>query len=186
MKFKNILFWIAIFSAFVLAFYILDSKCQKPEIITIIDTVKIVKYSEKLKIDTIIKPEYHVINKYITITEIDTIYFFDTIKKTIYKYYAKNVYIDTIINNDTAFICITDTIQENLIKSRKSEISIYNKTIIEKPKLQIMTGLFYLNNLELQSIGINAGITKNKNIFSLGIGTNKTYLFNYNRIIFEK
>ena len=156
--------------------------CNKTEYITEIDTIEIVKYKDSFRIDTIVIPEYQIINKYITITDTDTIYLFDTIKETIFKYHAKNVYIDTIFNSDSVFLVVSDTINKNLIKHRKTQIWLYNKTKFEVEKNRLFIGS-QITLKENPVINLNLSFQKKKNVYSIGYDTDKNLMFGYKYMI---
>ena len=185
--FKNVIYLLLIFTLIYLVIFLSNLKCN-PETVEIIKTDTIIKviYRDFVEYDTIIKNKY--ITKYDTVfVKGDTIF----VEYIIGDYLASVFYSDTVQNDSSAKIIINDTIQRNRLKNRLTEIEVYNytKTIHDKDVLNLSVGSFlfytptYENNI---SIGLCADLALKKNVFGIGYGTDKTYLFNYKRLIFEK
>ena len=172
---------IAIILTIIIFIFINDKYHQENKIIKI-DTITKIKYKEKLKIDTSFIPKWNIIKEKIYIS--DTVFRTDTIIKYITNYLTKNVYKDTILNDTSGLIVLTDTIYKNLIKSRKSDISLYNKTVIKQSKNNaLFIGVGSMLNQEL-NINLNAHFKHNKHMFGVGYGTNKTIYLHYNYMIY--
>jgi hypothetical protein len=153
--------------------------CNKPntEIITKTDTITKTIYKDSIKYDTIIYSNVKLINDTIYVN--DTIFDIDTIFFTINDYFAKVHYLDTLLNDSTGFISVSDTIFKNRLLNRTSNIEIYNKTILPvNDKISLFAGVFYLNGIN-NSLGANLSLERKKSLFSVGYGTNKTFLINY-------
>lgn len=149
----------------------------EPDVIIKTDTIYKTIYKDSIKYDTIIYSNLKLINDTIylrdTILQIDTIYFH------LNEHFAKIHYLDTILNDSTGFISVSDTIFMNKLLNRKSDIRLYNKTKIPlNDKISLYTGLFYLNSVN-RSVGVNMSLERKKSMFTVGYGTNKTILINY-------
>lgn len=178
--------------------------CNNPdqEIIIKIDTVETTIYRDSLVPDTTIyqkndfikslKKEInhlkYIINNFknkssdtinIGINK-DTLWWADTVIFIIDKYYAKNCYRDTLKDDSTAFILISDTISQNKILARTADIRIYNKTkIIQDNNKRFYIGAGTAFSFENVVFNGNFYYQKNKNIYGIGINSNKQILFNY-------
>jgi hypothetical protein len=153
--------------------------CNKPnpEIITKTDTITKTIYKDSLIYDTIIYSNVKLVNDTIylndTILQLDTVFFY------INDYFAKVHFKDTLLNDSTGFISVSDTIYMNRLLNRQSDIKLYNKTVIvPNDKISLFAGVFYLNGMN-NSIGVNMSLERKKSLFSVGYGTNKTILINY-------
>jgi hypothetical protein len=172
-----------------LLFCFFSGKCfdYKPEIKIKRSTTQIKKenYKPKItgqpnKVDIAKEPEY--IIKYIykdTLILHDTIYKFDTVK--IYNdYYTKYFYSDTILNDSNGFVLIKDTIYQNSIYSRTSDVKIHNiiKTITyPKPSFYIGGGV--LLKQDHKAIQLNLNHTRRKSLYSVGITSDGQIILNY-------
>lgn len=177
---KNLLFVILAVAGWFCIIILLNLICNKseiPEVTTIIDTVTITVVSDSLIYDTIIYSDIKVIN--------DTIYLNNTIiqKDTVFvylnDYLAKKFFCDTILSDTSGLIIISDTIFKNNIYTRKSDIMLYNitKTIQDNSKHFYFGAGTSIN----QDVTFNANFyyQNKKNLYGIGINTEKQILFNY-------
>lgn len=126
--------------------------------------------------DTIIKKSYY--PKYITVENTDTIKIIDTVK-VIEQYYAKFAFLDTLINNDTLFIALNDTVSENRIK-RAYTMDLNIPTIYEKETIKLYPNSFYIGAFVLdKKVGLSAGYSFKKNMITIGIDQNTNLMIGY-------
>lgn len=146
-------------------------RCPQQQIIHTTDTVTLYDTTVIVKINYVPKWKDHII--YVSNDEPLPL----DIQDIIADYLSKYVYIDTLINDTSAFMVITDTINRNNILSRSWEfknrrptqfITNTTTTIIQKPKKW--------------NIGIGGFVGGNKSRFDAGIGvlvtTNKRSSYN--------
>jgi hypothetical protein len=114
----------------------------------------------------------------------DTFYIFDTIY-IIKDYLSTRFYLDTLINDSNAFITVEDSVRQNRIVSRKSNVELFNKkiTIREYPR-----GFYAGAGINTDfNIKLKLSYLHKKNIFSVGIGygmdQKKTFEAEYHRRI---
>lgn len=176
-KYEKICTWFVGVILAILIFNYLDCKCSAPKEIVKIDTIYKTEYKENLIIDTSFVPKWITVKEKIYIS--DTVYRIDTIIKYVTNHLTKNVYKDTILNDTSGLIIITDTIYKNLIKYRKSDISLYNKTVIKQPK---NNALFIGFGSQLnQKVNMSFGLKykHKKNMFGANYSTNNIISFEY-------
>lgn len=107
----------------------------------------------------------------------DTVFVYDD-------YFNKYVYSDTLKNDSDALVFIRDTIYMNKLYNRFSDVQIFNTTItkiIPGNDVFLTLGGFYITNPSLNSFGLKTGLESAKNEINFGIGTDKTFLFEYER-----
>lgn len=126
--------------------------------------------------DTVIKKTYY--PKYQYITNTDTIRVIDTIK-VIEQYYSKFAFLDTLINNDTLFIALNDTVSQNRIK-RAYTMNLNIPTIYEKETIKIYPNSLYIGAFVLdKKIGLSAAYSFKKNMITIGIDQNTNLMIGY-------
>ena len=177
----------------ILIVILLFKQCNTdPEYTEIIDTVKITTVKTNLvpvAVSYPVKSEVEkIIYKKVYLTKDSFIFVIDSAKihEYIKEYLAENFYKETIQNDSIAKIILDITIQKNKIKELKSDVEVYSYKTTLKPVFIVYGGVYYLNMQNISSVGLNAGIIKNNNIYEASIGTNKTYLAKYSRIFYTK
>lgn len=118
-----------------------------------------------------------IIYQYITDTliKIDTVFILKD-------YFAKVNYIDTLINNDSIFFVLNDTIQRNRIYSREYFIKtrhtkIVNNTTIVKQNNNIYVGAFLSGSKDYLDYGPQIIYSKNKWSYNAGFGIQNKSLY---------
>lgn len=146
---------------------------------TEIDTLTIV---DTLRIPT----PYTVIDTFFTDADIITIIDSANCVQLAYNYYRTNVYIDTLKNDTTALIVLTDTVNMNKLKHRILDFRYYEKTHYIEPVTSIATWAFYGGvGIVTDKPYLNIGITKDKTNINIGYGKD-IYLLNINYKLWSK
>lgn len=184
--------WILPFILASLLLFTID-RCEKNnqnrDVIIIKTTIK--KHISKKNLipaDTIYpEPELITQTKFI----FDTIFIYDTIytvSDIVIDYFTKYNIKDTIRLDTAGTVFLNDSITQNCLYYRGIDYEIYSYTKIvqDKKHFKAFLGTFYVQNDIFNSIGAEVSVSVKRNMFTAGIGTNKTYLFNYKRLIFEK
>jgi len=189
MKRTNLIFWFVLF--FGIAFFLKDCTNKKNEKQDIrIDTIFITKTKKDFKPTSQDKPEKSFIEKIIYKNTIihDTIIItvFDTIKitKIVKEFYTKNFFKDTILNTSSGLIVINDTIFKNSIISRKSDIKLHEKTILNQNNNMFFVGGGLLNEKTNVAPFVNLQFNHKKHLFGVGYSTKKQLIFTYNYKLF--
>lgn len=159
--------------------------CNPPEDPSVIiekDTIKYTVYEDSLVYVAKIDGKPDIIPDTLIVYR-DTLFLTDTV--FVYNdYFNKHVYSDTLKNDSNAFIYIRDTVYRNRLLNRFTDIRIINtnKTeIIPRNDHFVTLGGFLITSPNITSVGLRTGLQNDKNEFNLGIGTNKTYIFDYSR-----
>ncbi len=189
---KNILYLLIIFTVIYLVIVLSNLKCNpEPTEIKIIKTTikKHIAKRNLVPVDTIF-PDPEIIYK---IKYLDTLYLFIydtvyTVSDIVIDYFIKYNLKDTIKLDTVGMVYLNDSISQNCLYYRgiDYEIHSYTKLIQDKKHFKAFLGTYYIHNAVFNSIGAEMSVNVKKNMFTVGIGTNKTYLFNYKRLIFEK
>jgi len=118
--------------------------------------------------DTVHVPEWHTK----TIIESDTI--LDTVLVYI-DYNTEYYYYDTLQDDSNAFIAVNDIIYQNKIKSRKTSIQLYNRTILNTvtipppdPRIKVFAGIGVSGNMNMFGASGQVGLlTKREQLYTV-------------------
>jgi hypothetical protein len=129
-----------------LAFMLIRKPPKPPDQVVVlrVDTIRAV--------DTVYVPKWNYKEVHLTDTVFDTV-------RLIIDYNTLVAYSDTILNDSTGFVLISDTLYQNRIKSRKSKINVYQRTITKQ----------HIHEIRQRALFVGGSVSGNESQFGVDI-----------------